>query len=109
MPSSDKQAPDAVEGGGALLDESLAARCTINWPCCSMVLRGTQRIWSLVTASLMVAASAASLLLRRPQLVSLIPPAYRSHDRYLCNNADCRQTIQQQNSRADLVDLCNLM
>ena len=25
--------------------------------------------------------------LRRPQFVSLISPAYRSHDRYLCNNA----------------------
>jgi hypothetical protein len=28
--------------------------------------------------------------LRRPQLVSLISPAYLSHDRYLCNNAGVR-------------------
>ena len=28
--------------------------------------------------------------LRRPQFVSLISPAYRSHDRYLCNNAPWR-------------------
>jgi hypothetical protein len=29
--------------------------------------------------------------LRRPQLVSLISPAYLSHDRYLCNNAHLLQ------------------
>ena len=46
--------------------------------------------------------------LRRPQFVSLISPAYRSRDRYLCNNAmNLRFMVVQKASYIQLFDTAN--